>query len=134
MRGNRKRDTKPELLLRRALWRLGLRYRIHGQHLPGAPDVVFAGMRTVVFCDGDFWHGRSWRSLRRKLMGRANAAYWVAKIGSNRARDARHVAALRRAGWRVIRLWETDIRRDPAAVAAQVAQVLGSACAARKTR
>src|SRR5947199_2127320 len=81
---NRKRDTKPELLLRRALWALGLRYRKHVGGLAGNPDVVFKAARVVVFCDGDFWHGRDWPTLQAQLRRRHNADYWIAKIGRNR--------------------------------------------------
>lgn len=117
---NRAFDTKAELLLRRALWRLGLRYRKNVKYLPGKPDVVFPKVRLVVFCDGDFWHGRHWRRLKGKLERRANATYWVAKIAANRARDARHQRALRRAGWHVVRAWETDVTSAPEDVAAQI--------------
>lgn len=110
---NPPRDTRPELLLRRALWRLGLRYRTHVRHLPGCPDIALSRTRVAVFCDGDFWHGRNWRVLKRALERRANATYWVAKIGANRQRDTRSRRALRRLGWQVITLWETDIHRDP---------------------
>jgi DNA mismatch endonuclease (patch repair protein) len=65
MRGNRDRDTQPEVLLRRALWRMGVRYRKNVAEICGKPDLVFPGARIVVFCDGDFWHGREWESLRR---------------------------------------------------------------------
>jgi DNA mismatch endonuclease (patch repair protein) len=113
MQANRARDTLPELQLRQALSRLGLRYRLHSSGLPGRPDIVFPRARLAVFCDGDFWHGRRWRALRRALKRRANAAYWIAKIGTNRQRDTRSRRALRRLGWHVVSLWETDIRRDP---------------------
>ena len=117
---NRAVDTKSELLLRRALWTLGLRYRKNVTRLPGKPDVVFPAARIAVFCDGDFWHGRDWRHLKRKLRNRANSAYWVAKIAANRIRDTRHQQALQRAGWRVIRVWETDVTSNPEQVAAQI--------------
>src|SRR6516225_4042686 len=63
---NRATDTGPELLLRHALWALGLHYRKHVTHLPGRPDIVFSRARVVVFCDGDFWHGRNWRRLKEQ--------------------------------------------------------------------
>src|SRR5688500_9426013 len=116
-RANRKRDTAPELLLRRALWRLGLRYRTHADTLPGKPDVVFTRARVAVFCDGDFWHGRSWDVLRQKLAVGTNAAYWGAKISRNIERDRASNAALQTQGWSVVRLWETDIKKDPDAAA-----------------
>jgi DNA mismatch endonuclease (patch repair protein) len=80
MRGNRARDTGPEMLLRKELRARGLRYQTHARELPGRPDLVFAEARTVVFCDGDFWHGRNWPRLRRQLEERFNADYWIAKL------------------------------------------------------
>src|SRR5262245_43422982 len=86
-RANRKKDTAHEVLLRKAVWRLGLRYRKHVAGLPGNPDLVFAAARMVVFCDGDFWHGRDWVRLKRQMKRRHNAHYWIAKITRNMERD-----------------------------------------------
>jgi DNA mismatch endonuclease (patch repair protein) len=124
MRGNRDRDTRPEILLRRALWKMGARYQKNVTALSGKPDLVFPRVRIVVFCDGDFWHGRNWEALRRKLEKRANAAYWVQKIAANRERDRTTRALLRRAGWHVIALWESDVRRDPSAAAFKITEAL----------
>ena len=101
------------MLLRRELWRRGLRYRLHGKHLAGKPDLVFARDRVVIFCDGDFWHGRKWAQRRKRLASGANASYWIAKIESNMARDKRITAQLKSEGWLVIRIWESDIAADP---------------------
>jgi len=109
---NRSRDTTAEVLLRKELWRRGLRYRLHSSDLPGKPDIVFRRAQVVVFCDGDFWHGRRWPQRREKLALGTNAPYWTAKIAANVARDRRNTRALRRAGWIVIRCWETDILRN----------------------
>lgn len=109
---SKKRDTKPEVLLRRALWARGLRYRVDVASLPGRPDIVFAKYRLVVFCDGDFWHGRNLEARLAKLEGGHNAAYWVKKISRNVERDRAHDAELRAKGWRVLRLWEGDVMRD----------------------
>lgn len=124
MAGNRSRDTTPELALRRALWARGLRYRLHASDLPGRPDIVFRSQRVAVFCDGDFWHGRDWDDRRQRLRQGANADYWVPKIQSNIARDARCDGELAELGWSVIRLWESDIRRDPEAAADRVEEAL----------
>jgi DNA mismatch endonuclease (patch repair protein) len=117
MQANRKTDRQPEVLLRKALWRVGLRYRKNVSGLPGRPDIVFTIAKVAVFCDGDFWHGRNWAKLRARLEQRHNAVYWVAKIARNRERDREQNKALRAAGWRVVRVWETEIRRSPAEVA-----------------
>jgi DNA mismatch endonuclease (patch repair protein) len=113
---NRRHDTVHELLLRKEVWRLGLRYRKYVAELPGKPDLVFARDRVVVFCDGDFWHGRNWKRLRSDLARRPNAHSWIAKIARHRQRDAQNTRRLTRGGWLVIRLWETDIIRAPEAL------------------
>lgn len=120
MQGNRARDTKPELLLRKTLWGRGYRYRVHYTELPGRPDIVFTGQRVAVFCDGDFWHGRDWESRKEKLRQGSNPDYWVEKIAANRARDRLRDKQLGEAGWRVLRIWESDIRDDPDAAADMV--------------
>src|SRR5262249_43263738 len=99
--------------LRRELTKIGLRYRKYGGHLPGNPDLVVRAARIVVFCDGDFWHGRDWTRLKRKLVHRHNASYWMEKIARNRERDRKVGRKLTKAGWHVVRIWETDILRDP---------------------
>lgn len=124
---SRKRDTACELVLRRALWALGLRYRTDVAKLQGRPDIVFSAARVVVFCDGDFWHGRNLEERLKRLSHGHNAPYWVAKIQSNVARDRRHHEALREAGWTVLRFWEGDISRDTDGIAQEVARVVAAA-------
>lgn len=118
--------TQCERMLRAELRRLGLTFRRNVSDLPGKPDIVFVAHRTVVFCDGDFWHGRYWKKRRERLQRGANAGYWLAKIESNRARDKRHVQNLRQLGWRVIRVWEGDIRKDAAGAAEKIVRALVS--------
>ena len=125
-RANRARDTKPELLLRRELHKLGLRYRIDVRELAGRPDVVFPPARIAVFCDGDFWHGRDWPRLREQLASRANAGYWTSKIEYNRRRDEEVSGRLRAECWTVLRFWESEIRRDPAGCAVRVKSLVDS--------
>ena len=120
-RANRNKDTSHEVLLRRELWRLGLHYRKHAKHLPGRPDTFFANARVAVFCDGDFWHGRSWSRLKRKLKDGSNANYWTRKIASNIKRDNLTTKALKSLGWHVVRVWETDIQKNPKDVAHMIA-------------
>jgi DNA mismatch endonuclease (patch repair protein) len=86
---------------------------------------VFTAARVLVFCDGDFWHGRNWPDRKRKLLAGNNSTYWVAKIEANIARDVRVTSELIAEGWQVIRLWETDVLRDPAASARRVASAVG---------
>ena len=125
-RANRSEDTAHEVLLRKGLWRIGLRYRKHVAGLPGKPDLAFVSARVVVFCDGDFWHGRDWKRLRRHLSKRHNAAYWIAKIARNRQRDAENTKRLDEHGWLVIRLWETEVKQDPGAAAQKIKEVVQS--------
>jgi DNA mismatch endonuclease (patch repair protein) len=87
---------------------------------------VFSAHRTVVFCDGDFWHGKNWRRLKQQLARRFNADYWIAKIERNRHRDRSQVIALRRQGWRVLRYWESDIRRSPQAIVDQLQETFAT--------
>jgi DNA mismatch endonuclease, patch repair protein len=116
-----KRDTKPELKLRAALRAVGLRgYRVDATSLPGRPDVVFTTAKVAVFCDGDFWHGRNLNDRLSKLESGHNAPYWVKKISGNVARDRRQDVELAAAGWFVLRFWESDVHRDPEAIASQV--------------
>lgn len=113
-------------MLRRELWRTGLRFRKNVRNLPGKPDVVFLSARVAVCADGDFWHGRKWQELEQKLGQGSNGEYWAAKIAANIARDQRNTALLEKDGWLVVRLWETDIKADPAAVAAAISNTVRS--------
>lgn len=121
---NTRTDTTHEVMLRRALFTRGLRYRKNVLTLRGKPDIVFSGARVVVFCDGDFWHGRDWRRLRTKLRGGSNGAYWEQKIRTNIARDRATNQLLRLEGWTVLRFWEADIRANPDLVARQISTVV----------
>lgn len=121
---SKKQDTKPELQLRRAIWRAGHRYRKNVDSLPGSPDIVFVGARLAVFCDGDFWHGRNWPERRAKLEKGHNPSYWVAKIERNMERDRDVNRALRRQGWRVLRVWEGDVKANTAKIVSQIESLL----------
>lgn len=100
-------NTKPEETLRKALWARGARYRIHAR-LPGTPDLAFPGVRVAVFVDGCFWHGCPEHYSRPVT----NRSFWVAKLDRNLARDRKVDEALRSLGWRVVRIWEHEIRDD----------------------
>lgn len=123
-RMNRSSDTAQELVLRRTLWRRGLRFRKNLAELPGKPDIVFTRARVAVFCDGDFWHGRNWRRLSAQLQKRANAAYWCEKIRTNMLRDRRTTQLLEKQDWRVVRLWEGDIKANPERAALQIESIV----------
>jgi DNA mismatch endonuclease, patch repair protein len=122
MQANRSEGGRAESLLRGMLWRRGIRYRKHVRTLPGCPDLVLSSARLCVFCDGDFWHGRSWPELQSKLQGRANPEYWIPKIARNIERDRETDRKLRDLGWAVLRVWESDILRAPDQVTATIAK------------
>lgn len=115
----RGRDTKPEVRLRKALWQSGLRYRVSGP-LPGRPDVVFAGVRAVVFVDGCFWH----RCPKHAVPPKSNGAFWRRKLRANVARDRSVDRKLHELGWRVIRVWEHEVEANPDEAAARVVRRL----------
>lgn len=99
--------TSPELIVRRYLHARGLRFRLHAKLLPGRPDIVLARFRTVIFVHGCFWHLHV--GCRFAVMPKSNRAFWWKKLTGNRARDLRNVRSLRRAGWRVLTIWECDL-------------------------
>lgn len=102
----RGRDTRPELIVRRALHAAGLRYRLHGA-LPGRPDLVFPGRRAVIFVHGCFWHGHACPMFK---IPATRQEFWLGKIEGNQARDARVQAELLGKDWRVMTIWECAIR------------------------
>lgn len=120
MQGNRKRDTGPELALRSALHRRGLRYRVNVKPVATIPcraDIVFRRQRVAVFVDGCFWHA----CPQHGTSPRTNASYWSAKIARNVERDRRNDADLTAAGWTVVRVWEHE---HPQAAGERVIAVL----------
>jgi DNA mismatch endonuclease (patch repair protein) len=106
------KDTAPERAVRRLLTGLGARYRLQRRDLPGAPDIVMAGRRLVIFVHGCFWHGHD--CARGARVPKANRDYWLGKVSRNRDRDARHLAELERMGWRVETVWECELKNPPA--------------------
>jgi len=121
MRRVKARNTTPELVVRKALTRLGARYRLHRADLPGKPDIVLPGRRLALFVHGCFWHGHD--CARGARVPKQNRDYWVAKVGRNAARDARTREALSAAGWRVETLWECELK-DPAALETRLRALL----------
>jgi DNA mismatch endonuclease (patch repair protein) len=101
-----RRDTKPELVVRRMLHARGWRYRLHRKGLPGTPDLVFATRRAAIFVNGCFWHGHSCRLGRAP---KSRTEFWGPKLGANRERDARKIAQLVDTGWRVMTVWQCSL-------------------------
>jgi DNA mismatch endonuclease, patch repair protein len=123
MQATPRRDTPAEVALRSALHRLGLRFRLH-RSIDGVPrtrpDIVFVSAKIAVFVDGCFWHGCPDHGSTPK----ANGEWWVRKLAANVERDRRYDAALRAAGWTVVRIWEHE---DPSAAAARIFKLVRTA-------
>jgi len=102
----RSKDTKPEMLVRKALHRLGFRFRLHVRGLPGCPDIVLPKYQTVIQVKGCFWHGHTCPDGR---LPKSNRDYWIPKLIRNRKRDKANDRKLRRLGWSVRNLWECRV-------------------------
>jgi DNA mismatch endonuclease (patch repair protein) len=126
----RSRDTKPELLVRRALHAAGLRYRLHAKDMPGKPDIVFRRQKVAVFVHGCFWHRHDDPNCKLARLPKSRREFWEPKLLGNRQRDIRNTATLVQAGWRVVVIWECDLTkasRVDAIVSWIKAQVRGTA-------
>jgi DNA mismatch endonuclease, patch repair protein len=116
-------NTKPELMLRKVLWLIGLRgYRLHSR-LPGRPDIAFGKKRVAIFVDGCFWHSCPHCSDGRAP--KSNTSYWTEKRQRNRERDLRNTSKLEAEGWTVVRFWEHEVNKDPIGCAVRTGRVLG---------
>ncbi|MGR6087918.1 MAG: very short patch repair endonuclease [Arcticibacter sp.] len=100
----RGKDTGPEMIIRKALFANGFRYRLHVKNLPGKPDIVLPKYNAVVIVDGCFWHGH--KNCKFFRMPKSRISFWRKKIDANRARDVKNRRKLRRLGWNVIKVWE----------------------------
>lgn len=107
----RSKNTKPEALLRKALWHAGIRYRKNYRSLPGSPDVAITKSKIAIFVDGDFWHARGHEDAPGEQIG-TNKEFWVKKLSRNIERDREVDDALTEAGWIVFRIWESEIYKD----------------------
>ncbi|MBN8960603.1 MAG: very short patch repair endonuclease [Rhizobiales bacterium] len=121
-------DAKTEVLVRSALHRLGLRFRKNVKSIAGRPDIVFGPKKVAVFIDGDFWHARvlaegSLEKLRESLRTK-NRDYWLEKFTRNRMRDLAVTSELEAAGWRVLRFWESDVKKNMDATVRQISVAL----------
>nr|WP_269766378.1 very short patch repair endonuclease [Burkholderia ubonensis] len=108
MRRIRSKDTTPELTVRRTLWCLGYRYRLHCKDLPGKPDVVFKGRKKIIFIHGCFWHQHGCADSK---LPKSNADYWHPKLQRNVERDAETIAQLEANGWSVLVVWDCETKR-----------------------
>ncbi|WP_149205679.1 very short patch repair endonuclease [Flavobacterium johnsoniae] len=104
------KDTKPEILFRKELWKAGLRYRKHNKKLPGNPDIVNQKNKLVIFIDGEFWHGYNWDEKKAKI--KTNREFWIPKIERNMQRDIENNIRLEQLGYKVFRFWEHEIKKE----------------------
>lgn len=104
----RSKDTKPEMAVRKLVHRLGFRYRLHGQKLPGRPDLVFKKRKKVIFVHGCFWHRHE--NCNHARMPKSNTDFWIEKLNQNKIRDDKNVETLAQLGWENLIIWECEIR------------------------
>ena len=110
MRRIKSRDTSIEIMLRKALWKKGYRYRKNCKDIPGKPDICFKKKKIAVFCDSEFWHGKYY--LEGKYIPKTNTEFWIKKLEKNIERDKNVNNILNKEGWTVLRFWENDIRNN----------------------
>lgn len=108
----RSKDTKIEILLRKALRKKGYGYRKNYKGLPGKPDIVLTKYKIAIFCDGEFFHGKDWEVLKPRLEKGNNSEFWIKKISRNRDRDDKINKELLFLGWTVIRFWGSEIKKN----------------------
>ena len=110
MRKIRSKDTKPEMYVRRLIYSMGYRYRLHYKKLPGKPDLVFIGRKKVIFVHGCFWHRHSCSKGSR--VPKSNTEYWISKIGKNKECDLKNQKLLNDLGWDFLIIWECEIKKE----------------------
>jgi DNA mismatch endonuclease (patch repair protein) len=107
----KEKNTKPEIAIRKLLHSKGFRFRIHDKRLAGKPDLLLPKYKTVIFIHGCFWHQHPGCSVSH--MPKSNIEYWASKLGKNIIRDKKNKKELKKAGWKVIVIWECDIKKHP---------------------
>ena len=122
MRANKSTGTKPELVLAKAMWALGLRYRKNSGSIFGKPDFSFKKYKVAVFVDGEFWHGKDWEQKKAEIKG--NREFWIAKIERNIQRDIEVTGRLKAEGWMVLRFWSNDVVKDTTSCAEKVKEII----------
>ncbi len=107
MRKIRSKDTKPEVRIRKLLFGLGYRFRLHRKDLPGKPDIVFTGRKRVIFVHGCFWHQH--QECREGRLPGSRQEYWIPKLKNNISRDQKDMIELQKLGWKVLVIWECQV-------------------------
>ncbi|TLF46420.1 very short patch repair endonuclease [Maribacter aurantiacus] len=120
----RGKDTKPEMAFRRALYAAGYRYRVDYKKLIGKPDIALKKYKTVIFIDGEYWHGENWEERKPKI--KTNRDFWIAKIERNMQRDQEVNQELDRLGYTVFRFWEREVKKELDRCLQEVLQHLAS--------
>ncbi len=124
MKAIKSKDSDIEVLLRKALWTKGIRYRKNVKSVYGHPDIAFIGKKVVVFCDSEFWHGYDWDTRKKALD--SNKDYWIAKIERNIDRDNEVNKYLTSQGWTVLRFWGREIKKDTDNCVKKIEQALNN--------
>lgn len=122
MQSNKSKGTKPELVLAKAMWALGLRYRKNSGNIFGKPDFSFKKYKVAVFVDGEFWHGKDWEQRKAEIKG--NREFWIAKIERNIRRDMEVTCRLKAEGWAVLRFWSNDVVKNAGCHAEKVKEII----------
>ncbi|MGN0766056.1 MAG: very short patch repair endonuclease [Christensenellales bacterium] len=110
MRSNKSKDTKPEFMLRKELWKRGLRYRKNYKKVIGKPDIVFVSRKIAIFVDGKMWHGYDWEKQKNDF--KSHCDFWIPKIERNIERDKEVTEQLQNEGWTVLRFWDFEIKKN----------------------
>lgn len=118
----RSRGTKPELLLKKALWQAGIRYKMPKKSLLGKPDISLKKYKLVIFVDGAFWHGYDWETRKHAI--KSNQEFWIAKIERNMQRDREVNAFYQSKGWRVLRFWDFEVKVELGPVLTKVLKTI----------
>ena len=121
----RSTGMKPELLVRSLVHGMGYRYRLHAKDLPGTPDLVFRPRKKAIFVHGCFWHQHPKQGCKDGRAPKSNLGYWAGKLARNVARDAQHVATLKKMGWRSLVIWECEALKGGDALARRIGKFLG---------
>lgn len=104
------KDSKPEMILRRAMWSRNIRYRLHNKDLPGKPDIVIKKYKLAIFVDGEFWHGYNWEEKQKQI--KSNRSFWIPKIERNMQKDRQTNRILTDMGYTVFRFWSREILKE----------------------
>lgn len=122
MQSNKSTGTKSELVLAKAMWALGLRYRKNSGSIFGKPDFSFKKYKVAVFVDGEFWHGKDWERKKAEIKG--NREFWITKIERNIRRDMEVTGRLKAEGWTVLRFWSNDVVKNTTYCAEKVKEIV----------